>query len=262
MLNDTKNHIINGINIELPKVNSIKPIQINFDVDKSRCYFGTIYHMLSIVVEIQEAYKSNPNLEYFAQYDKIRKKVLPDYDFSFLNLFKENMSIEKSGSSMTNSTNIFNTSNIKLDILSPLFNKLNDSLSIRFPCVVSTSTIHMIYILGFIYDKVTLEKTDLWLNDSFVVRCNLLRKDNYNYIKKQLKNIAFTEKSRQNQINGLFKNFQIEDSFKYKFSRFMNEVGSVLCDIWLTIINNVNKSESDRKKNIWEEYDNLLLTRT
>ncbi|AAG02799.1 putative mRNA capping enzyme small subunit [Betaentomopoxvirus amoorei] len=258
MLDITKSIISSGINIKLPSVNiiqNIKPKYYNNSSPKS--YFGIIYHLLSIVIEIQDTYKLNDNIGYFTKYDDMKKKNKTDYDYSYNNLFKTDIKLEKSGSSMKNWTNIYNTTDVTIDILNPL-NKKHDKLSIRLPCVISTSVIHYLYILSYIYESVTLIKEDLWLNDSFIVKCENLRTNNYNNVKSQLKTIVFNEKTRQYKIDGLFKNFIIDESFKNIISKFINDIQCVICDLWLTIQKNINDSPSDRKKIYWEEYDNIL----
>ncbi|CCU56313.1 mRNA capping enzyme small subunit [Mythimna separata entomopoxvirus 'L'] len=258
MLDITKDLISSGISIKVPNVNIIQNIKPNYNNDSSpKAYFSIIYHSLAIVIEIQDTYKLNDNIEYFSKYDDLQKKNKTDYDFSYNNLFKTEFKLEKSGSSMKNWTNIYNTTDVTLDILSPLYKKY-DKVSIRLPCVISTSVIHFVYILSYIYNSVTLVKEDLWLNDSFIVICEDLRKNNYNDVKNQIKTIVFNEKTRQYKIDGLFKNFMIDDSFRYIIGEFINDIASIVCDLWLTVQSNIQKSSSDRKKIIWDEYDNVL----
>jgi hypothetical protein len=257
MLDRTKEYIKSGITVNIPKKNILNPIKISYEESYPKSYFGNIYHMIATIVEIQDTYRINDNLEYFVKYDNINKKYDTDYDFSYRNLFKSTFNPEKSGSSMTNWTNVFNTNDINLNIISPLLKKHND-MSIRFPCVISTPVIHMIYILSYIYDSVILEKKDLWLNDNFTVKCRTLRKDNYSVIKSQLKSIIFTEKTRQYKIDKLFDNFEVDENFKMMIIKFINIVGPCISDIWLNAISNIKSSPSDRKPKIWNEYDLLL----
>ncbi|BAO49409.1 putative mRNA capping enzyme small subunit [Alphaentomopoxvirus acuprea] len=269
----TNNYIINGIYIDLPSIDILPPIKIKYDFSSPKAYFGIIYHMMSINVEIQEIFKlfnasqntdqSLYNFYFFNKYDKMRKHIKTDYDFSYSSLFRENINIEKSGSSMTNNLNIFCFDNVKLDILQPLFNLKNKndkdlSLSIRLPTIVATSIIHLLVILSYIFNNVRLEKTDLWLNDSFIVKCNKLRPNNLSLLKSQLNKIEFNEKTRQKKIYYLFYNFIIDEKFRDKYSEFLNSVGSVVVNLWLESINNINKSPTDRKRDIWKEYDKIL----
>ncbi|CCU55717.1 mRNA capping enzyme small subunit [Choristoneura biennis entomopoxvirus] len=258
MLVLTKTLISSGINIKLPNVNNIQNIKPKYNNNSSpKAYFNIIYHLISIVIEIQDTYKLNDNIGYFTKYDELKKKNKTDYDFSYNNLFISDFKLEKSGSSMKNWTNIYNTTDVTLDILYPLTKK-HDKISIRLPCVISTTVIHYLYLLSYIYDSVTLIKEDLWLNDSFVVICNNLKINNYNNIKTQLKPIIFNEKTRQYKLDGLFKNFMIDENFKNIIGKFINDIQYIICDLWLTIQKNINNSPSDRSKKYWDEYDKIL----
>ena len=114
-----KSTIINGIYEELPRINSIKPINIKYGPGSFKGYYGINYHMLSTIVEIQDAYNSNHNIiSYFAKYDKVmqsNEKVT--YDMTFNTFFREGSVIDKSGSAMTNKTYLFCSDVITLNIL-------------------------------------------------------------------------------------------------------------------------------------------------
>ncbi|CCU55411.1 mRNA capping enzyme small subunit [Adoxophyes honmai entomopoxvirus 'L'] len=260
MFDLTKQLIKTGINIKVPNVNCIQNLKIKYDNNSSpKAYFNIIYHLISIVIEIQDMWKFNDdNVNYFTKYDNFKKKTQVDYDYSYKNLFRSGFkSLEKSGSSMKNWTNIYNTTDVTLDIIYPLTKK-HDEISIRLPCIISTAVIHYIYLLSYVYNSVTLIKEDLWLNDSFVVKCKNIKINNYDVVKNQLKNIQFNEKTRQFKIDSLFKNFMIDETFKNIIGKFISDIQYIICDLWLHIQKNINSSPSDRKKEYWEEYDKLL----